>query len=128
MLQQLTRGGMGTEYYCSLEQWNTGKCNETGDIYSLGVMLAELIRGQQLPMTYVGMGISQDVVSNNTYGAQLLNTIIKTMTHFLPQSRVQSMEVVARQLRECPSPSPPPLYRQYYQKHWLPAEALSGGE
>jgi serine/threonine protein kinase len=100
VLQQLTRGGMGTEYYCSLEQWNTGKCNETGDVYSLGVMLAELIRGQQLPMTYVGMGISQDVVSNNTYGAQSLNTIIKTMTHFLPQSRVQSMERVAYQLRE----------------------------
>jgi serine/threonine protein kinase len=100
VLQQLTRGGMGTEYYCALEQWNTGKCEESGDIYSLGVMLAELICGHQLPISFVGMGIDQDVVSNNTYGAQLLNTAIRTMTHFLPQSRIQSMAEVARQLRE----------------------------
>jgi serine/threonine-protein kinase len=100
VLLQLTRGGMGTEYYCSLEQWNTGKCDETGDIYSLGVMLAEIVSGYQLPISFVGMGIEQNVVSDNTYGAQQFNSIIKNMTHLMPQSRIQSMAAVARQLRE----------------------------
>lgn len=98
VLQQLTRGGMGTEYYCSMEQWSSGKCTQTGDVYSLGLMLAELIHGSQLPIT-LGMGIQQDVVANKSRGARMLNELIKTMTDLLPQKRVQTMAEVAQRLR-----------------------------
>jgi len=102
VLQQLTRGGMGTEYYCSMEQWNTGKCNETGDIYSLGMMLAELVLGQQAPLMvpgFSGTGIGVDVVHNNTLGSRLFNVIIKKMTDITPESRHQTMVEVAEELR-----------------------------
>jgi len=101
VLQQLTQAGMGTEYYCSLEQWDTGKCTATGDVYSLGVMLAELASGHQVPlaMGYAGSGIGVDVVVANSKGAKLFNDIIKKMTEFLASRRIQSMTEVAQQLR-----------------------------
>lgn len=102
VLQHLTRGGMGTEYYCSMEQWNTGKCDATGDIYSLGMMLAELVCGHQVPMVlpgYSGTGIGVDVVHNNTLGSRLFNVTIKKMTDITPTSRHQTMAEVAENLR-----------------------------
>lgn len=99
VLQHLTRGGMGTEYYCSMEQWASGKCDATGDIYSLGLMLAELIHGRQHPIT-VGMGIQGDVIASNSQGAVRLNSIVRLMTHLLPNKRIQTMAQVARLLRE----------------------------
>nr|WP_233585497.1 serine/threonine-protein kinase [Corallococcus sp. CA054B] len=102
VLQHLTQGCMGTEYYCSMEQWNTGKCSQTGDIYSLGMMLAELIKGYQVPMVVPGLtgtGIAEDVVLGSTHGARMLNNLIRKMTHISPESRPQSMADVALQLR-----------------------------
>jgi len=99
VLQNLTRGGMGTEYYCSMEQWASGKCGATGDIYSLGLMLAELIRGSQYPIT-VGMGIQGDVVVGNSQGARLLNEVVRLMTDVLPGKRIQTMTEVAQYLRQ----------------------------
>ncbi len=52
---QLTKAGMGTEYYCCREQWLTGKCDNTGDIYFLGLVLAELATGTRRDIM-VGMG------------------------------------------------------------------------
>lgn len=99
VLQNLTRGGgLGTEYYCSLEQWNTGKCTATGDVYSLGMTLAELVLGQQSSII-VGMGIRQDILVRDTTGAAMMNDIIQFMTHPFPQNRYQSMAVVAQMLR-----------------------------
>ena len=99
VLQNLTRGGMGTEYYCSMEQWASGKCGTTGDIYSLGLMLAELIRGSQYPIT-VGMGIQGDVVVGNSQGARMLNEVVRLMTDVLPGKRIETMTEVAQYLRQ----------------------------
>jgi serine/threonine protein kinase len=99
VLQNLTRGGMGTEYYCSMEQWATGKCDVTGDIYSLGLMLAELIHGHQFPIT-VGMGIQGDVIVGNSHGARMLNDIVRLMTDLHPGRRIQTMTEVAYHLRQ----------------------------
>lgn len=99
VLQNLTRGGgLGTEYYCSLEQWSTGKCDLTGDIYSLGLTLAELMLGKQSLIT-VGMGIRQDIILRNSVGAGMMNDIIQLMTHPIAQHRYQSMSQVAQGLR-----------------------------
>jgi serine/threonine protein kinase len=99
VLQNLTRGGMGTEYYCSMEQWASGKCGATGDIYSLGLMLAELIRGSQFPIT-VGMGLQADVVVANSQGARMLNKVVRLMTDVHPAKRIQTMKEVAQYLRQ----------------------------
>jgi serine/threonine protein kinase len=96
----LTRGGpMGTHYYCSLEQWNTGKCDVTGDVYSLGVVLAELASGHAVPISPVGIGIQRDVVVGGDWAGQHFNATVRRMTAFSPPSRFQSMSDVAQTLR-----------------------------
>lgn len=94
----LTRGGMGTEYYVSLEQWTTGRCESTGDVYSLGIVLAELVRGANRISIVPGMGISGDVVAGNADGSSEFNQYIRTMTAIFPTARPQSMADVAATL------------------------------
>ncbi len=98
VLQKLTRGGMGTEYYCSLEQWSTGKCDERGDIYSLGMTLDEMVTGGQREIT-VGMGINGPVTADTTAGAQYFNDILRRMTAFLKEHRPANMQMVASELQ-----------------------------
>lgn len=96
----LTRGGpMGTHYYCSLEQWSSGRCDQTGDVYSLGVLLAELAAGQALPITPVGSGIRQDVISGFSAVVQRFNATIRKMTALVPGARFQSMSEVFAELQ-----------------------------
>jgi serine/threonine-protein kinase len=96
----LTRGGpMGTHYYCSLEQWNSGQCTATGDVYSLGIVLAELAAGRALPIAPIGTGIRHDVVSGSGALVQHFNAVIKKMTALVPTHRFQSVAEVANVLR-----------------------------
>ncbi len=39
---------LGTKNYCSPEQWETGICGVTADIYSLGVIYRELVTGSMV--------------------------------------------------------------------------------
>jgi serine/threonine-protein kinase len=98
VLVKLTRGGMGTEYYCSIEQWNTGTCDGRGDIYSLGMTLDEWVTGEQRAII-VGTGVNGDSVSPTTAGAVAFNAAIRAMTAALPQRRPASMQHVASLLR-----------------------------
>lgn len=95
----LTVGGLGTQYYCALEQWGGGSSDHRADIYSLGMMLAELVSGGQVPIPYVGSGITNDVVVTVDYGTELLNQAVRKMTFMLPLHRYQSMYDVANALR-----------------------------
>jgi hypothetical protein len=99
VLKHLTRGGMGTEYYCSLEQWTTGKCSVTGDVYSLGMVLGELATGRQESIT-VGTGIQRDLLLLSSAGRVHFNAILRKMTSPFPSARIQYMNVVADRLRE----------------------------
>ncbi|MBW7933304.1 MAG: serine/threonine protein kinase [Gemmatimonadaceae bacterium] len=99
VLQQLTRGGMGTEYYCSQEQWATGKCDCRGDVYALGMTLNEWVTGRQLPLASVGAGISIDTVANTSAGAIAFNQLIRSMTQRRRESRVGTMTGVAAELQ-----------------------------
>lgn len=92
-------GPMGAAYYCSLEQWSTGQCDATGDIYSLGVILAELALGFAPLIHPIGTGIQTDVYAGNSQGELYFNALVKTMTALVPSRRPQSMADVAYQLQ-----------------------------
>lgn len=96
----LTRGGMGTEYYCSLEQWKTGKCDARGDIYSLGILLAELVRGYNRIPVIPGLGLEQDAVQGNLWGSAGFNLYLRQMTRPYEFQRPASMLEVAAELRK----------------------------
>jgi serine/threonine protein kinase len=98
VLVKLTRGGMGTEYYCSIEQWNTGACDGRGDIYSLGMTLDEWATGQQRAIM-VGGGVNGDSVAATSAGAVEFNAAIRAMTAPFAQRRPSSMYEVASCLR-----------------------------
>ena len=98
VLQQLTVGGMGTEYYCSLEQWTTGKCDCRGDIYSLGMTIDEWVTGQQRAII-VGDGVSGLTTHQSNVGAQQFNALIQEMTQKYRRNRPASMHRVAAVLR-----------------------------
>jgi serine/threonine protein kinase len=96
VLQPLTIGGMGTEYYCSLEQWATGKCDARGDIYSLGMTLDEWVRGTQTPLQAVGSGVSWSTVSETSPGARAFNAAIQVFTQAIHTRRPSSMAEAAQ--------------------------------
>jgi serine/threonine protein kinase len=103
VLEELTRGGMGTAYYVSIEQWSTGKCDERGDIYSLGMMLDEWVTGSQRQIT-IGMGLAgADTTAEWTTGARLFNATLKQMTQVFAAGRTPNMSVVAAELRRAAS-------------------------
>jgi len=96
----LTRGGpMGTHYYCALEQWASGRCEATGDVYSLGVVLAELAAGFAVPIAPIGAGIRVDVLGGAGAAVQRFNATVKKMTALVAGARFQSMAEVAQVLR-----------------------------
>lgn len=96
----LTRGGpMGTHYYCSLEQWTTGRSTAAGDVYSLGVVMAELAAGRAVPISPVGAGIQQDLVGGQSWVARTFNATLRKMTAAFAGSRFQSIAEVATVLR-----------------------------
>lgn len=96
----LTVGGLGTSYYCSAEQWAEGRCDARADVYSLGVVLAEVASGVRVPISPVGAGIRADVVAPNTRAGIRFNAIIKKMTGPVPSMRYQTMSDVAAALRD----------------------------
>lgn len=86
-----TQGGIGTFRYCSYEQFLTGKCRESGDIYSLGVLFAELLAGR-LPPLGPGDGLPNGIYARpRSQQEQQANAVIAQMTAFRPENRVSSM-------------------------------------
>lgn len=88
-------------YYCPLEQWVSGRCEASGDVYSLGMILAELVVGYRLPISPAFSGIQQDVAPADNLKSLLFNQIIKKMTASLASARHQSMRAVEVDLINC---------------------------
>lgn len=101
VLDLKTQGGLGTPYYCPMEQWSTGRCAASGDVYALGLILAELTAGQRLAINPPFSGIRQDVVANDSPQAQFFNATIKKMTSLAAARRHASMNEVILDLLSC---------------------------
>lgn len=99
VLTHLTRGGMGTEYYCSVEQWTNRPCDDRTDVYALGMTLDELVTGAQRPLPAVGVGLSRFSPRSSAPGAQALHAVLVTMTALTPSGRLANMRTVAAELR-----------------------------
>jgi serine/threonine protein kinase len=98
VLQELTRGGMGTSYYVSLEQWSNGAGDERADIYSLGMLLDECVTGGQRQIM-VGVGLNGPATAETTVGASIFNQLLRQMTQTFPGGRPSNMAAVAAELR-----------------------------
>jgi serine/threonine protein kinase len=94
-------GSQGWPYYCPAEQWSTGHCDASGDVYSLGLILAELVVGYRLPLTPPFSGIRQDVLVASTPQASYFNQTIRRMTNLFAYARHQSMVDVENDLLGC---------------------------
>ncbi|AUX28030.1 MULTISPECIES: serine/threonine-protein kinase [Sorangium] len=101
VLDLKTLGAVGTPYYCPMEQWNTGRCEASGDIYSLGLILAEMATGRRLPIAPPFSGIRNDVITSDSHGARMFNSTVKKMTQMFPQNRHTSMAEVTLDLMNC---------------------------
>lgn len=74
---------LGTKSYCSPEQWETGICGATGDIYSLGLIYRELVTGS---------------IAGQIENIKIAN-IVDKMTAFDSQMRFQNMSEVIQALK-----------------------------
>jgi serine/threonine protein kinase len=95
----VTMGQMGTKYYCSAEQWATGDGGVAGDVYSLGMTMAEAAIKRQVPMLFPGAGITMPVVPGHGPGLIAFNDAIIRMTNPNPAKRFSSMAALAEHLR-----------------------------
>jgi serine/threonine-protein kinase len=94
-------GGLGTAYYCSIEQWSGSRPDPRMDVYALAMTLAELVQGRQIPNFTVGIGVKIDIVANPaTTGAMLFNALLRRMTMFSAKERLASMDDVIAGLQQ----------------------------
>ena len=95
------KGSQELPYYCPAEQWSTGHCGVPGDVYSLGLILAELVIGYRLPIQPAFSGIHQDVLLGITPQSSYFNQTIRKMTKAAASTRHQSMLEVEVDLIGC---------------------------
>lgn len=97
----LSAQGDESAYYCPLEQWSTGHSTSSGDVYSLGLILAEIVSGFRLPIRPPFSGIHQDVLTPLTIQSSYFNQVIRKMTSLIATQRHQSMQQVEADLDAC---------------------------
>jgi serine/threonine protein kinase len=86
----VTRAGLGTEYYCAPEQWNDKGIGPYSDIYSLGMTIARIYNINSPP----GIGCPSSYTNTNNKD---INKLINDMTTINLSQRIQTMrEVVDR--------------------------------
>ncbi len=88
----LTRGaGLGTPLYCPLEQWANGECGAPGDIYSLGLVMAELALGRGELITQTGAGLPRGAFGAVAMPLAEFDRILAKMTAMFAKDRYQSI-------------------------------------
>ena len=95
----LTRGvGLGTALYCPLEQWANGQCGAPGDIYSLGLVLAELALGRGGLIAQTGVGLPRGVFGFAQMPVVEFDRIIAKMTAMFAKDRYQTVTALRADL------------------------------
>jgi serine/threonine-protein kinase len=105
VLKLTQAGGLGTAYYCPLEQWGGRKADPRMDVYALGMTLAELAQGKQIAGMKIGRGIQGDTVDPTTVGAKAFNATLQGMTAMDINARISTMEDVIASLMHAVSMS-----------------------
>lgn len=101
VLDLKTVGPMGTPYYAPMEQWSTGRCEASGDVYSLGLLLAEMAAGGRIAVVPPFSGIRVDVVQGNSQASRNFNAVVRKMTMQFAAQRYASMGALAQDLALC---------------------------
>lgn len=95
----LTRGvGLGTALYCPLEQWANGQCGVPGDIYSLGLVLAELALGRGGLIAQTGVGLPRGCFGVAQLPWANFDRIIAKMTSMFAKDRYQAVAELRSEL------------------------------
>lgn len=88
-------GGLGTPAYCAPEQWATGDGSAAADMYSVGVMMFEMLIGAR-PRLRVGNRLELPSWLDARTPAEI-DGLFEQMTHPAPEARFQSCtEALAR--------------------------------
>jgi serine/threonine-protein kinase len=95
-----TVGKLGTSHYASAEQWATGAGTVQSDIYSLGMVLGEILAKKPARIRTPGIGIRVRVLKKKSPATDAVCLFVQQMTSLLPSGRPQSMAVVRDKLRE----------------------------
>jgi len=106
-IQAQTTGLMGSPYYMAPEQWADEEPDARSDIYSLGVMLFQMLagdvpfKGSSIP-AIMKKHLSDEVPSLNSFGVQISPQIEMAVRHTLekqPEKRTASVEQMVAELR-----------------------------
>ncbi len=96
---ELTWCGMGTPRYTAPETLRTGKATFRSDIFSLGVVLYELLTGRIAEGTWWTNGRNLPSVQHPTSCHPYVDEVIAIMTHPDPGRRYTSVSAVIRDMR-----------------------------
>jgi serine/threonine protein kinase/formylglycine-generating enzyme required for sulfatase activity len=103
-----TQGMMGSPFYMAPEQWHDEEIDARSDIYSLGVILYQMIagdvpfKGKSVP-AIMGMHLNTPPVPLSERGIEVVPALEQAIRHALekdPDKRPQSVEEFAAELRE----------------------------
>jgi serine/threonine-protein kinase len=122
-IQAQTTGLMGSPYYMAPEQWSDEEPDARSDVYSLGVMLFQMLagdvpfKGNSIP-AIMKKHLSDEPPPFGQFGVQISPQIEAAVRHTLekdPDRRTQSVEQMIGELREAVGvssqslpPQPPP--------------------
>jgi serine/threonine-protein kinase len=106
-IQAQTTGLMGSPYYMAPEQWSDEEPDARSDVYSLGVMLYQMIagdvpfKGASIP-AIMKKHLSDDPPPLSNFGVQPPTEVEDAIRHSLekePEKRTQTVELMIEELR-----------------------------
>lgn len=114
-IQAQTTGLMGSPYYMAPEQWSDEEPDARSDVYSLGVMLFQMIagdvpfKGSSIP-AIMKKHLSDEVPSLSDFGVTVAPQVEMAIRHTLekePKDRTQSVEQMVSEFRNAVTSSLP---------------------
>lgn len=112
-IQAQTTGLMGSPYYMAPEQWSDEEPDARSDVYSLGVMIYQMIagdvpfKGGSIP-AIMKKHLSDDIPPLSDFGVKIAPQIELAIRHTLekePENRTQSVEQMVSEFRNALSSS-----------------------